>query len=209
MRVSHPIFARVYALVSVGAERAGAAGHRDELLAGLRGRVIEPGAGNGLNFAHYPAEVAEVVAVEPEPYLRHRAMDAAAGAPVAVNVLPGRADELPAGDHSFDAAVASLMLCTVPDQEKALAELYRVLRPEGELRFYEHIRADTPGRARLQDRADRIWPHLGGGCHPNRDTVAAIEAAGFVIERQRRFLFEPAVLAKPVAPHVIGVARRP
>ena len=207
-RVSHPIFARFYGVMSAGAEKAGAAEHRRELLSGLRGRVIEPGAGNGLNFAHYPSEVTEVVAIEPEPYLRHQAIRAAALAPVPVNVVDGKADHLPAEDESFDAGVASLVLCSVADQSKALAELHRVIRPGGELRFYEHIRADTPGRARMQDRVDHIWPLFGAGCHPNRYTVSAIESAGFVVERQRRFLFQPCFIAKPVAPHVIGQARR-
>ena len=208
-KVSHPIFARFYGLISPAAEKAGAAEHRTELLAGLRGRVIEPGAGNGLNFAHYPPEVTEVIAVEPEPYLRHKAIQAATRTAVPVKVVDGEADHLPAADESFDAAVTSLVLCSVPDPTLALSELYRVIRSGGELRFYEHVRADTPGRARLQDRADRIWPYLGGGCHTGRDTVANVEAAGFLVETQRRFLFEPCFIAKPVAPHVIGLARRP
>ena len=127
--VRHPIFARLYARVSPGVERKGAAEHRDELLAGVAGRVIEIGAGNGLNFAHYPASVTEVVAVEPEPYLRGRAQEAAESAPVPVTIVDGVADDLPADDGAFDAAVASLVLCSVPDQATALAEVRRVLRP--------------------------------------------------------------------------------
>ena len=107
--------------------------------AGLTGRVVEVGAGNGLNFGHYPATVTEVVAVEPEPYLRERAEEAARAAPVDVTVVVGLADALPAEDGAFDAAVASLVLCSVPDQAGALAELRRVVRPDGELRFYEHV----------------------------------------------------------------------
>jgi ubiquinone/menaquinone biosynthesis C-methylase UbiE len=207
-RISHPIFARFYGLISTGAEKAGAAEHRRDALAGLGGRVIEVGAGNGLNFAHYPHEVTEVVAVEPEPYLRQRATEAAAQAPVSVSVVEGDSDHLPVDDEGFDAAVASLVLCSVPDQARAVRELYRVVRPGGELRFYEHIRADIPERARLQDRVDRIWSLLGGGCHPNRDTVSTIERGGFEVERQQRFLFQPCFIARPVAPHVIGLARR-
>lgn len=208
-KVSHPIFARFYGLISARAEQAGAAQHRNEALDGLGGRVIELGAGNGLNFAHYPPEVTEVVAIEPDPYLRRKAIEAAARASVPVRLVEGTADELPAVSESFDAAVASLVLCSVPNPSTALAELYRVIRSGGELRFYEHVRAETPERARLQDRADLVWPYLGGGCHTGRDTVAAIEAAGFVIESLRRFLFEPSFMAKPVAPHVTGRARRP
>ncbi|MEA2467958.1 MAG: hypothetical protein QOJ57_2084, partial [Thermoleophilaceae bacterium] len=142
--VHHPLFARLYALISPKAEKAGVGDHRREMLDGLAGRVIELGAGNGLNFAQYPESVTEVVAVEPEPYLRSRADEAAAAAAVPVTVVEGTADRLPAADASFDAAVASLVLCSVPDQARALAELRRVLRPGGELRFYEHVIADTP-----------------------------------------------------------------
>ena len=207
-RGSHPLFARFYYLLSGSAERAGTTGHRQELLAGLTGTVIELGAGNGLNFAHYPPGVRAVLAVEPDKFLRQKAALAALRAPVPVHVVEGEAESLPAEDTSLDAAVASLVLCSVPSPPRALAELRRVLRPGGELRFYEHVRSDTPEGARLQDRADVLWPFLGGGCHPNRDTVAAIAAAGFAIEEERRFAFRPSVLAAPVAPHVIGRARR-
>jgi SAM-dependent methyltransferase len=204
--IRHPLFARLYALTSPGMERKGVAEHRAEMLAGIAGRVLELGAGNGLNFAHYPAAVTDVVAVEPEPYLRERATGAAAEAPVPVTVVAGRADALPAADGAFDAAVASLVLCTVPDQAAALAELRRVLRPGGALHFYEHV----VGRGRLgatQRCIDRsgIWPRVAGGCHSARDTAAAIAANGFAIERCRRFGFPIGPI--PV-PHVIGVARR-
>lgn len=189
------------------AEKAGAAAHRDELLADLRGTVVEVGAGSGLCFAHYPTTVTEVLAVEPEPYFRQMATEAAASVPTAVRVVAGSAEHLPAGDGTFDAAVASLVLCSVPDQKAALAEIRRVLRPGGELRFYEHVRAVDTRLARWQDRVDRIWPRLGAGCHANRDTVEAIESAGFVVETYRRFDFRPGIVVQVVAPHVIGSAR--
>jgi ubiquinone/menaquinone biosynthesis C-methylase UbiE len=204
--VRHPVFARLYARASPGVERKGAAEHRAEMLAGIAGRVLELGAGNGLNFAHSPAAVAEVLAVEPEPYLRERATDAAAQAPVPITVVAGVADALPAGDGAFDAAVASLVLCTVPDQAAALAEIHRVLRPGGALHFYEHVVAG--GRLGTAQRwLDRsgVWPRLGGGCHGARDTAAAIEGAGFAIERCRRFDFP---IGPVPVPHVTGVARR-
>jgi SAM-dependent methyltransferase len=205
--VHHPIFARLFAW---GASNAPAeqTEHRRKLLAGLSGRVVEVGAGNGLNFPHYPAEVTEVLAVEPEPYLREKAVAAAARVPVPITVADGVADSLPAGDGEFDAAVASLVLCSVPDQASALGELRRVLRPGGELRFYEHVRAQDSKAARGQDRTDRLWPRFSGGCHPNRDTPSSIAAAGFEIERCERFTFRPFFLLKAIEPHVIGVARR-
>jgi SAM-dependent methyltransferase len=203
---SHPIFARLYAASSPGVERKGGAEHRAETLAGLTGRVIEVGAGNGLNFGHYPPAVTEVVAVEPEPYLRERAHEAARAAAAAVTVVDGVADALPAEDGAFDAAVASLVLCSVPDQAVALAELRRVVRPGGELRFYEHVVAEGR-RGAVQRRLDDwgVWPRLSGGCHGARDTQAAISANGWSIERVRRFDFK----AGPITlPHIIGVARR-
>ncbi|MGI8795385.1 MAG: class I SAM-dependent methyltransferase [Acidimicrobiia bacterium] len=208
-KVHHPVFARIYARVGAAAEGKGAAEHRDEVLDGLSGRVIEVGAGTGLNFRHYPETVTHVVAVEPEPLLRKLATDEATCSPLSIEVVEGVADALPVDDGSFDAGVASLVLCSVPDQAGALAELFRVIRPGGELRFLEHVRATSPGFARFQRAADIVWPLLGGGCHSSRDTLTAIEEAGFVVERVCRFSFVPCVFAKPVAPHILGVARRP
>ena len=204
--VHHPVFARLWSLMSRH-EPAAIRRHRDELLAGLSGRVIEVGAGAGSNFAHYPATVDEVVAVEPEPYLRERAGAAASRAAVRIEVLDGVADRLPVQDSSFDAAVACLVLCTVPDQARALAELRRVLRPGGELRFYEHVLSDRPAVALSQRAVDRVfWPRAFGGCHTARDTPAAIAAAGFDVEDQRRMWVNPVPIAFPVASHAIGRA---
>ncbi len=122
--------------------RVGSDKQRSELLAGLRGRVLEVGAGDGRNFAHYPSDVSEVLAIEPEPYLRRLACDAARAAPVTVKVVDGTAELLPHEDGVFDSVVSSLVLCSVIDQEIALAELHRVLMPGGELRFYEHVVAE-------------------------------------------------------------------
>ncbi len=206
-KFSHPIFARWFSMLAPKLDEKGAAEHRAELLDGVSGRVIEVGAGTGSNFRHYPDGVSAVVAVEPEPYLRAKADEAASGTTVAIDVVDGVADRLPAEDASFDVAVASLVLCSVSDQAAALAEIRRVLRSGGELRFYEHVAADERGLARLQNSVSWFWPWLGGGCRPNRDTVAAIEAAGFAVERCNRFSFRPSPLDTPVSPHVIGVAR--
>jgi ubiquinone/menaquinone biosynthesis C-methylase UbiE len=204
--VGHPLFARLYERMAPSLDRAGGAAHRDELLAGLNGRVIEVGAGSGLCFAHYPDTVTEVVAIEPEPSLRRVAQEAAQSLEAAIAVVDGQAAGLPVEDAAFDAAVVSLVLCSVPDTEAALSEVRRVLRPGGELRFYEHVRSEEPRQARLQDRVDWIWSHVLGGCHPNRDTLSAIDAAGFSISACHRFEFRPCALSAPSSPHVIGRA---
>jgi ubiquinone/menaquinone biosynthesis C-methylase UbiE len=207
--IPRPLFARGYPGAAERADRRGAADHRRRLLADLQGRVVELGAGSGRNFAHYPATVTEVVAIEPEPTLRSIAHDAARAAAVPVHVRAGTADALPLGDGEFDAAVASLVLCSVPDQARALAELHRVTRPGGELRFYEHVIAEhQPKRAILQ-LADHsgLWPAIGGGCHPARDTRTAIAAAGFPIERLEQFTFKAGTI-EPRIPYILGIARR-
>jgi ubiquinone/menaquinone biosynthesis C-methylase UbiE len=203
--VSHPLFARFFAQLSRLMERE-LAERRRELLAGLSGRVLEVGAGNGMNFRHYPDAVDEVVALEPEPYLRAKAERAARIAPVRVTVRAGTAYPLAFDDSNFDAAVTSLVLCTLPDPHAALAELRRALKADGELRFMEHVRSEEATLARLQRWADRsgIWPRLAGGCHCDRNTVEAIESHGFRIEEVQSFGLGPRWGL--THPHVLGRA---
>jgi SAM-dependent methyltransferase len=206
--IARPRFARFYLRGASNAEERGATDHRRRLLDGLRGAVVEVGAGHGLNFPHYPPEVTEVIAVEPEPTLRSHAESAAESARIPVRVVGGVADDLPLDDASADAAVASLVLCSVPDQQHALAEIRRVLRPGGELRFYEHvIPRRQPKRLVLQalDHS-RIWPAIAGGCHLARDTTEAIRQAGFDIEEIERFGFASQRF-EPQIPHILGRAR--
>jgi len=202
----HPIFARVFDRLSRLMERE-AGEHRQELVAGLHGRVVEIGAGNGMNFGHYPPTADEVIALEPEAYLRKKAQAAAQAASVPVSVRDGRATPLPFADASFDAAVVSLVLCTVPDPVAALCELRRVLKADGELRFMEHVRAEGPPKSSVQHWLDRtgIWPRLGGGCHCARDTIGAIETAGFRIDRVQSYPLGPGW--NVTNPHVLGSAR--
>lgn len=208
-RGGHPLFARVWARASVTLER-GVARHRHELLAGLSGRVIEIGAGNGLGFAHYPEGVTGIVAVEPEGHLRRLAERAAERASVPIEVVDGVAERLPADDRSCDAAVTSLVLCSVPDQGAALAEIVRVLRPGGQLRFFEHVRATSALAYRVQRSLDAtVWPVLAGGCHTARDTTAAIEHAGFVTERLTRLRYADTGISFPASPQILGTATRP
>ncbi len=203
--VHHPLFARFFDRLSRVMEPE-LGRHRDELLAGLSGRVVEIGAGNGVNFSHYPSSVGEVLAIEPEPYLRARAEHAAELAPVPVTVRSGLAEGLDLADASADAAVTCLVLCTVADLARALAEIRRVVRPHGELRFLEHVRSPTPRKGTLQVIADRsgLWPRLGGGCHCARQTVEAIAAAGFSVQGTRHLDFGPPWLL--TNPHVLGSA---
>lgn len=162
-----------------------------------------------MNFGHYPDSVTEVVAVEPEPYLRARAHEAAEYASVPITVVDGTASQIPLADASVDVGVASLVLCSVGDQTSALKELGRVIRPEGELRFYEHVRASDDRWARFQRRVDPVWTRMAGGCRLTHDTLAAIDAAGFEITELERFLFQPCWMSKLSAPHILGRARRP
>jgi SAM-dependent methyltransferase len=204
----HPRFARMYPRCAARADARGAAEHRRRLLAGLSGRVIEVGAGHGANFAHYPRAVAEVIAVEPEPTLRALAAEAARSAPVHVDVRGGTAEELPG--ERYDAAVTSLVLCSVPDQARALAEIRRVLRPGGELRFYEHVVPERGPKRWLLQAADRsgLWPKLAAGCHPARETAAAIAAAGFNVLECERIEFRGAPI-EPSIPYILGIAVLP
>jgi ubiquinone/menaquinone biosynthesis C-methylase UbiE len=207
--VRHPLFARFYARLSAAMEAAGVADHRDKLLAGLTGSVLEVGAGSGLNFGHYPQTVTSVLAVEPEPHLREIAGRAARQAAVPITVIDGTAELLPAGDGSVDAVVASLMLCSVADQSVALAEMRRVLRPGGELRFMEHVSAESSGQLRIQQLADAtVWPLCFGGCHASRDSVSAIATAGFRVTEVTRYRLPESRIPWPTAPHARGAAIR-
>jgi ubiquinone/menaquinone biosynthesis C-methylase UbiE len=207
-RVHHPLFARFFLRAVPAMDRGGMAEHRRTLLADAAGDVVEVGAGSGANFLHYPATVARVTAVEPEPTLRKAAQRSAAEASVPIEVVDGLAERLPLPDACADTVVVTMVLCSVRDQNEALAQLLRVLKPGGRLHFLEHGRADSPGMRRVQRIIDAgVNPLLLGGCHTGRDTAAAIEQAGFTVTRLERFLWPKARL--PHAFHMKGVAQRP
>jgi ubiquinone/menaquinone biosynthesis C-methylase UbiE len=202
----HRFFAFVYDRVAPVADRRGTDARRAALLSRASGSVVEIGAGTGLNLRHYPDSVTEVIATEPDPHMLRRLQREAPAARVPVRLRRAPAETLPVEDASADVVVSSLVLCSVPDPATALAEARRVLRPGGRLLFLEHVRA-APGSSleRWQDRLRGLWRVVAGGCSPNRDTVAAIEAAGFDVEILDRWDEPGAGLARP---HVTGSAVR-
>ena len=202
MKDGHPVFAALYDLMGASMERRWMGGRRRRLLAGARGAVLEIGGGTGANLPHY-RNVDRVIVAEPDPFMRKRLDQKLADVCVPVEVSTAGAETLPFPDGSFDTVVSTLVLCTVPDQEVALDEVRRVLRPGGRLLFIEHVRA-AGSTARWQDRIEPLWGRLLGGCHPNRDTVAAIEEAGFEIETFESF--HPPVFLSSLTPHVQGSA---
>jgi ubiquinone/menaquinone biosynthesis C-methylase UbiE len=165
-------------------EEAGLREMRRELLAGARGRVLELGAGTGLNLQHYPEAIESLTLVEPDPHMTKQLRQKLA--PDQAELVEAPAEKLPFDDDSFDTAVVTLVLCTVPDPGAALAEIARVLRPDGRLLFLEHVRSRHPKLAKWQDRLETPWRFLGDGCHCNRDTTAALRSSRFEIAALQR-----------------------
>jgi ubiquinone/menaquinone biosynthesis C-methylase UbiE len=187
-------------------DRGGAA-HRSELLGHVTGVVVEVGAGAGASFAHYGPAVKIVHAIEPSESLRSIARIAADRSEVEIVLSDGTGDSLPVDTASCDWAVCSLVLCSVPDQASTLAEIARVLKPGGQLAFYEHVRSHNPILGGLEDLLTPPWSAVAGGCHLNRATLESIAQAGFEIEDPRRFGFSP-FPGSPRVAHVAGTARR-
>jgi ubiquinone/menaquinone biosynthesis C-methylase UbiE len=175
-------FSAIYDRAMKSTEEAGMREIRRETLSAARGRTIDIGAGTGINVELYPEGVTELVLAEPDEHMLNRLRPKVPGWGREVSVVQAPADGLPFEDDSFDTAVFTLVLCTVPDPAAALREAARVLRPDGKLLFVEHVRSEEPGLARWQDRLEGPWRFLGDGCHCNRDTVANIEASPFQVE---------------------------
>ncbi len=191
-------------------EKAGLTEMRRSLLAEARGRVLEIGAGTGLNLPHYTSEVEELILAEPDPHMAKLLRDRLQDEPVAagrVKVIEASAEDLPFDDDSFDTVVSTLVLCTVEDEERSLAEIRRVLVEGGALLFIEHVRSHSRRLARFQDLIERPWGFFAGGCHPNRATDQAIAGGGFWVDRLERGNLPKAL--RPMRPMVQGVARRP
>jgi ubiquinone/menaquinone biosynthesis C-methylase UbiE len=206
----HPIFARFYDRMLAKTERTGLAEMRHELLAQASGRTLELGAGTGHNLPHYTDRISELVLSEPDPHmarqLRER-LQRDPPAPSRVEVIEAPAEDLPFDDGSFDTIVSTLVLCTVDDPRRALAEARRLLVEGGQLLFLEHVRGESPRLTWLQDRLERPWGFFTGGCHPNRPTEQTLADAGFWIERlDRDRLPASPRIARPL---IRGLARRP
>jgi ubiquinone/menaquinone biosynthesis C-methylase UbiE len=190
-RKGHRWFAALYDPLSRGVERRVLGRLRTFITGEASGRVLEIGAGTGANFPYYRT-TQKVVATEPDPYMLRRARQRATELGVDVDLHQAAAESLPFPDHTFDTVVSTLVLCTVDDQARSLAEISRVLKPGGELRFIEHVRGSGL-LGRIQDRVVPIWRWFGAGCHPNRRTAQSIRAAGFdMVElRGQQLVFLP------------------
>jgi ubiquinone/menaquinone biosynthesis C-methylase UbiE len=189
-------FTALYDRCTKAAEEAGLREMRRETLARASGRTIDLGAGTGANLGLYPDTVTELVLAEPDPHMLRKLRSKAGPA---IEVVEAPAEDLPFEDSSFDTAVFTLVLCTVPDPAAALAEAARVLRPGGRLLFVEHVRSEAEGLARWQDRLERPWHFIADGCHCNRDTVAAIEASPLTLEGvERARLPKAAPIVRPL-----------
>lgn len=200
------VFATLYDPLLRSSERNGLAELRAGLLAQARGRTLELGAGTGLNLDHYPAAVTELVLSEPETAMAVKLEERVRARGAAARVVRAGAEELPCADASFDTVVCTLVLCTVPDLQRSLREARRVLAPDGQLLFLEHVRHPDATRARRQRRLTPIQRRLACGCHLDRATPAAIAAAGFTVEQERRERFPKA--AKVLQPLAVGRATR-
>jgi ubiquinone/menaquinone biosynthesis C-methylase UbiE len=197
--------AAVYDRVMARPERACLAAWRREILENATGRVLEVGAGTGVNLAWYSDAVEQLVLSEPDPHMRSRLAKKLGDGHV--EVTASSLGGLDFADGSFDTVVSTLVLCSVANPASALADIHRVLAPGGQLLFIEHVAADSPGRLRWQRRIEPLWKHLAGNCHITRDTEAAIRAAGLVIERIERDSMRKAF--PWVRPTIRGSARKP
>lgn len=180
-------FAASFDLFQWPVERLGFRALRQRAVSDLTGRVLDLGAGTGLNFPYYGPST-KVTAVEPDPDMRRRALKRAEASRTPIQLIDARAEELPFPDHSFDAAVITLVLCSVGDVDRSLAELCRVLRPGAPVRLIEHVRAPQAPVAALQEALTPLQRHLAGNCHLDRRTAEALRAAGFVTHQCRSHL---------------------
>jgi ubiquinone/menaquinone biosynthesis C-methylase UbiE len=178
---------------------------REQLLAGANGRVLELGAGTGLNLPYYPDGLDELVLTEPAAPMVSRLERRADRDGRSCRVVEASAESLPFEDDSFDTVVSTLVLCTVDDPRRVIDEVSRVLRPGGTLLFLEHVRSESPRLARWQDRLERPWHAFAAGCHANRSTVDLLKESPLQVDavERERWSWMPAL----VHPLAIGEAR--
>jgi ubiquinone/menaquinone biosynthesis C-methylase UbiE len=179
------VIAALYDRMVAVSEREGLAARRRELLADARGRVLEVGAGTGINLEHYAEGIEELVLVEPEPAMVRKLEQRRRELGREARIVKAEAEALPFPDDSFDAVVCTLVLCNVGNPQSALSEMRRVLRPGGFFVFLEHVRSDDPRTARLQDRINPVWRFVANGCNCNRPTLSFIEGSFSVDEVER------------------------
>jgi len=198
------LFAALYDTVSKGSEAAGMREERRQLIAGAAGATLEIGAGTGLNLQHYPEAVSRLVLVEPDRHMRRKLGRRLEAVGRTAEIMDAAAGALPFPDASFDTVVATYVLCSVPDQQEALAEIARVLKPDGRFLFLEHVRSADPKLARQQDRVRPFYNLFG--CNPNRDTLAGIESSALTVESVKHG--EVPKVPRFDRPLIVGTARR-
>ena len=198
------IFALVYDIAFILAERRGFRDVRRDLVGHSKGRVVELGAGTGLNLGHYSENVSELLLTEPDPHMAAKLRKRAGSLALDATVIETPAEELPFDDASVDTVVSTLVLCTVQNPEKTLSEVARVLRPGGSLLFAEHVRSASPRAAWWQDKLRRPWSWYACGCQCNRDTISTLEAASFEVGKVRRDRLR--WISPVVRPLVVGSA---
>ncbi len=203
LRLRQRAFAFGYDFLAASAERGAYREYREFVAGQARGRILEIGAGTGANLPYYPAD-ADLTLSDPNPFMLERLERKAAEQGISVRTDHNAGEELPYDDGSFDTVVGTLVMCSVGDPGKSIAEIARVLKPGGEFRFMEHVRGEGLVRERFQDLMTPVWRAIGDGCHPNRSTVPTIRQAGLEIAETQPFSFGP----YPIRPHIAGVARK-
>ncbi|MGH3635292.1 MAG: class I SAM-dependent methyltransferase [Mycobacterium sp.] len=200
------VLARIYDPFLYLGELCGMRRQRKEVLKQATGRILEVGAGTGLNLAHYPDDIDELLLTEPDPAMRARLQRRVGRAGRQATVIGAPAGLLPVADESIDTVVCTLVLCTVPAPDAALREIARVLAPRGQLLFIEHVRAESAPLAYLQDRLAAPWRGFAGGCRCNRATGQLMQACGFELDAVEATWHAMPMIVRPL---IAGRATQP
>jgi ubiquinone/menaquinone biosynthesis C-methylase UbiE len=205
MNIGERLFAGVYDRLMAGEEKAGLGDNRAEIVGQASGAVLEIGGGTGANLPYYRDDVQSLTITEPAEPMARRLARKLEGSSLPAEIVRAPAERLPFEDARFDTAVSTLVLCTVDDQDRALQELRRVLKPGGRLLFIEHVRSEKPRMARWQDRVNPVHKVIGCGCNCNRQTLDHVKAAGFTVGH----VADDSLHKAPpwVRPLIVGVAQ--